>query len=251
MIALAPLLLVAAVQPQAIESDARRKARDALEQLLAGDGDPNRYRDYRGERLVTVSTRPRASDHKGICQFDRLEIARDPAGAVPGVEATHWFLVRAGAGDRPRWDLKGEALAKSCAAAGRSGRWFAAAEAYSAEAAVVGLAGLKEALSRPDAVAGTWSCRSRRKKACPDPKAIAERIEPLFPESVSDGGTARVPCPEGMYCVSVRLANSDCSGWVTQLRLQTDDGFRFHSARAGWQVSPHHCAATMFDPAEG
>jgi len=248
MIALAPLLLLLApVQGPSSEADARRMAREMLEQLLAEEPKPYHFRDYLGKDLVTISSRPIASDHHGICQVDRLEIERDPSGAIRKVETIHQFRIVTGRGDKPRWDLRDEALEKSCAAAGPPDRWFTASDSYAAEAAVRGLLGLKEELLRPDPSPEAWSCRKR--KACPDPKAIAERIDPLVPQHVAEGGHADVPCPEGTYCVSVSLANADCSNWVTQLRLEVDGGFRFHSARAGWQVSPHHCAATMFDPA--
>ena len=248
MIPLAPLLMLADVQAPSSEAEARRTAREVLEQLVAEDEKVHRFRDHRGHDLVTISSRPRASNHRGICQVDRLEIERDSGGVIRKVETTHQFLIVAGRGDKPHWGLRDEELEKSCAAVGGSDRWFTAAEAYSAEAAVVGLMGLKEELLKPAPVAGIWSCPGR-KKACPDPKALAERIVPLDPEQVSDGGHAGVPCPEGKYCVSVSLASSDCSSWVTQLRLDRDGGFRFHSARAGWQVSAHHCGDEIIDPA--
>ena len=248
MVPLAPLLLLAAAQGPSVGPEARGTAREVLEQLLAEDEKVYRFRDHRGHDLVTISGRPRASDHRGICQVDRLEIERDSGGAIRKIETIHQFRIVTGGRDRPRWDLRGEELEKSCAAAGGSDRWFTAPEAYSAEAAVVGLLGLKEELLKPGPVAGTWSCRGRN-KACPDPKDIAERIDPLVPQGIAEGGHAGVPCPDGKYCVSVSLAMPDCSHWVTQLRLERDGGFRFHSARAGWQVSPHDCPATMFDPA--
>ncbi|HEU0098357.1 MAG TPA: hypothetical protein VFQ67_06230 [Allosphingosinicella sp.] len=248
MVPLAPLLLLAAAQGPSSGPEARDSAREALERLVAEDDKVHRFRDHRGHELVTISSRPRASSRRGICQLDRLEIERDAGGRIRKLETIHRFLVVTDRSDKPRWDLGDEELERSCAAAGSSDRWFTAAEVYYAEAAVVGLIGLKEALSNPDPVAGVWACRGRR-KACPDPRAIAERIRPLVPEGVADGGDANVPCPEGTRCVSVLLANSDCSSWVTQLRLETDGGFRFRSARAGWQVSPLHCRDDPADPA--
>jgi hypothetical protein len=195
---------------------------------------------------VEIDTRPRASDHRGICRRDRLKIERDPSGAISKVETTHHFFIVAGSGGKPRWDLSGEALQESCAAAGESDRWFEAGDSYDAEAAVVALLGLREELLKPDLVAGVWGCRAG--KRCPDPKAIGERIEPLNPGYVWPDHAAGLPCPEGKYCVAVTLEHSRCDTWVTQLRLDRSDGMRFHSARAGLQLGILHCNDTEMYP---
>jgi hypothetical protein len=256
MLYLTPLLLLAAVQDPLSGSDAKARAeargaaRGVLEQLFAEDRDVYHHRDGRGHDRVEIDTRPRASDSEGICQIDRLEIERDSAGAIRKVETTHWFLVLTGAADKPRWDLEGEELEKSCAAAEWSDRWFEADEAFDAEAAVVALLALKKELLKAEPTAGVWGCGIR--KDCPDPKAIGERIDPLNPQKVRDGGQGGVPCPETLYCVSVSLSHTDCDNRVTQLRLNRSREFRFHSARPGWKIHVLHCGEVPYDPgAEG
>jgi hypothetical protein len=245
MTPLASLLLLAAAQAPSPGAEARGAARTLFEQLLVEDEDVYHERDRLGGEQVTIATRPRASDRHGICQLDRLEIERDPGGAIRKLETTHRFLIVTGRDDKPRWDLAGEALEKSCAAAGGLDGWFGADEPFDAEAAVVALLALKQALLEPDRAAGLWGCRTR--SHCPDPKAIAERIRPLNPEHVWDGDTAGLPCPEGKYCVAVTLQHTDCDSWITQLRLDRSGGFRLHSARAGRQLAVLHCGdPTMY-----
>jgi hypothetical protein len=245
MFPIAPFLMLATVQDSFAEMQARtdaedrQAARQIFEQLLSEDEEIYLSRAFMGRDKVGIQTRPRASSHSGICQIDRLEIERHAGGAIREVETIHRFLIVTGPGGKPQWDLTDEPLEKSCAAAGESDGWFTAPEAFAAEAAVIGLLGLKEALSKPDPAPGVWGCR--RRKACADPKAIGERITPLNPGSVVEGGHGGVPCPEGEYCVSVVLADTDCSSWVTQLRLDRSSGFRFRSARASYQLNAHHC----------
>lgn len=244
MLTLAPLLMLASLQATLAEleakdeAEARAGARKVLEQLLAEDPKVS-HRDWEGVVEVGIDTRARASDRRGICQIDRLEIEKPSAGGFKRVETSHWFLVVTGPGDKPRWDLEGEALEKSCAGVGRSERWFQADEPFEAEAAVVALTGFKAALSEGEPAPGMWGCRKGRK--CPDPKAIARQIDPLDPGRVTDGGHGGVSCPEDLYCVAVSLSHTKCDGWVTQLRIDRSSGFRFHSARAAYQLWVHHC----------
>lgn len=252
MLPLAPLLLLAAVQGHLspaeakAEAEARSAARGVLEQLLAEDREVYHHRDSRGHDVVEVDTRARASDRDGVCQIDRLEIERDSAGAFGKVEVTHWFLVRTGPAEKPRWDLEGDELEKSCAAAQWADRWFEADEAFDAEAAVVALLALKKELLKTEPAPGIWACSGR--EDCPNPKAIGERIDPLRPARVSHGGLGGVPCPKKLYCVSVSLPHTDCDTWVTQLRLDRTSGFRFHSARPAWKIHVLHCGQIPWDP---
>ena len=229
------------------QAEARSAARGVLEQLLAEDREVYHHDDSRGHDTVEIDSRARASDRDGVCQIDRLEIERDSAGAIRKVETKHWFLIATGPAEKPRWDLEGEELEKSCAATDWSDRWFEADEAFDAEAAVVALLALKKELLKAEPTRGVWPCRTR--EDCPDPKAIGERIDPLRPQSVSHGGHSGVPCPESLYCVSVSLSHTDCDSWVTQLRLHRSGEFRFHSARPGWKIHVLHCGQIPWDPA--
>lgn len=254
MLPLTPLLLLAAVQDSfaeleaKAEAEARGAARKVLEQLLAEDPQVS-HRDWENVVQVEIDTRARASDRHGICQNDRLEIEKASSGGFRKVETSHWFLVITGSGGRPRWNLEGEELEKICTAIGRSDRWFQADEAFDAEVAVVALLGLKKELAKPEPAPGVWGCKKR--KPCPDPKAIGERIDPLNPQRVVEGGHGGVPCPEDLYCVSVSLSHTKCDNWITQLRVDRSNGFRFHSARAAYQLFVHHCDDASLYPEGG
>lgn len=260
MMLLASALLLTAAEPwrDPAEPEERRQVEAILDQLLAEDGNVYYFRDYRGHDHIGVGSRPRASDTHGLCRYDHLTIERDPkvppqpdgAGGIREIKSTPWFMVLTDDRDTPLWDVSGEALERRCAALSTSeARWFIAETGYEAKTAVKALMALKEELLKPSPSPDVWGCQRLRR--CPEPKPVAELIQPLDPGTVSDD-TAFLPCPEDRWCLSVQLENPGCGAWVTQLRMDRG-GDRFRSARVSWLAGMLECGEREMNepPAEG
>ena len=251
MIALASFLLLASAaqaHPDPAEHEQRRAARQILEQLLAEDEYVHHSRNYRGHDSLFIQTRARASDKGGLCRKDSLSIERDPAapagregpGGIRKVESTPWFYVLTDSGKKPLWEVTGEELERRCSKVStREGDWFEAEGGPEAKAAVVALSALKTELLKALPGRDVWTCLMRR--GCPDPRKVADLIEPLDPGTVTGGEAALERCPEDRWCLTVQLQDPFCGAWVTQIMMDRKDNGRFRSARPTWRAGMLEC----------
>lgn len=247
------LLAAAPAAPGPSEPEQRRIAKEVLDQLLAEDGDVTHFRDHQGHDRIWIASVPRG-DEPGLCRRDGVSIERNPkaaGGGIREIDVKRWFYVVTDERDRPLWRLHGDELERRCRAGGPSGQnWFEAGNGFDARMAVQGLEALKAQLTVPDPRRDLWICRDvPMVKRCPDPSAIARRVDPLRPGPVRSAESSTDRCPDKFYCVSVELPNPYCGSWVTQLRMDPRDDYRFHSARAISLAGMLECGEReLFDP---
>jgi hypothetical protein len=246
MTPLAPfLLLAAAPAAEPTDAEARRTARDMLEQFLAEDEHLSLFRSYDGNDGVIIAPRGRASNRDGMCERDVITIQRAAADRLPTpgssaireVKAEKWFYVVTDESDQPLWTLRGNDLERRCAAVpANQSRWFSADDVDSALSAVHGLFALKTELLKPSSERVEKECGLIGR--CPESASLAERIDPLRPIGA---WKFRLNCPQDRWCVDVLLDNVGCGAWSTQLRMESTDITSFRSARIGHFVGGLHC----------
>ncbi|MBV9930342.1 MAG: hypothetical protein JO013_05300 [Alphaproteobacteria bacterium] len=226
--------IAAPAAAQAVDPKARDLAEPVLRQLLL-EAERSYYRDEPdGGGALSLWTRPRATDHAGLCTSNLvdIEVATSRGAAAPrvgeparirSVAATSLYHVVLGLDRKPRWDLSGAALDRACADPAQTGAGFEAGSIDEADRAVRSLGVAVQALSKPASPIVHIVCG--RIAYCPTAKEAASLIEATSTGSLHPRG---MHCPARLECIGTTVFTGPgrCSAWAVMVASEPADPMR-------------------------